>query len=362
MKNTFGNSVTITLFGESHGDSIGAVLDGIPAGIKIDKAFIENQLSKRRPFDNISTSRVENDNFKIISGLNGEYTCGAPICIIIENENIKSNDYNEIKHLPRPSHSDYSTFCKHGKYGILPGGGHSSGRITAPIVAMGAIAIQILKNKGIFIGTHIKSIYDINDREFSDYKKDIEKLNDACFAVLDDVISQKMQDKIRFVKSQNDSVGGVLETAVIGLDGGVGEPWFDTLEGMLSHGLFSIPAVKGIEFGKGFDITEMLGSSANDELYIQNERIGSLSNNSGGICGGISNGEPIIFRLAVKPTPTILKEQKTVNLEKKENAVIKPSGRHDPCIVHRARVVADSITALVILDMLSQKYGAEGLK
>lgn len=362
MKNTFGNNITVTLFGESHGEAIGVVIDGLPSGIKIDREFIADCLSKRRPYGDISTARKERDEFKIISGINGDITAGSPVCILIENEDVRSNDYDNIKLTPRPSHADFTAFCKHGKEGVLPGGGHFSGRLTAPLVAAGAIALSVLKSKGILIGTHIKSIADVSDRDFSDLSADIKRLSDMRFAVLDDEKAEIMTGVIKAAKADGDSVGGVLETAVSGLPAGVGEPWFDSLEGVLSHALFSIPGVKGVEFGAGFGITKKRGSEANDEFVIKDGRPSTATNNSGGISGGISNGEPIIFRLAVKPTPTIFKEQKTVDLADNTETVIQPKGRHDPCIVHRARIVADSLTALVILDMLSAKYGGEGLK
>ena len=362
MKNTFGNNISITLFGESHGQAIGVVLDGLPAGIKIDKEFIADCLSKRRPYGDISTSRRETDDFKILSGVNDDITCGTPVCIVIENKDVRSSDYGDTVLLPRPSHADYTAFCKYGKIGVLPGGGHFSGRITAPIVAAGAIALSVLRGKGIIIGTHIKSIADKKDRDFADIKKDILSLSDMSFAVLDENAGEQMKQVIKDAKAEGDSVGGVLETAVYGLPAGIGEPWFDSLEGMLSHALFSIPGVKGVEFGLGFEITEKRGSDANDLFCIKDGKISTLSNNSGGISGGISNGEAIIFRIAVKPTPTILKEQKTVDLSNNTETVTSFKGRHDPCIVHRARIVADSLTALTVLDMLFQKYGSEGLK
>ena len=362
MKNTFGNNIAVTLFGESHGEAIGVVIDGLPSGIRIDKDYIADCFSKRRPYGDISTSRAERDNFKIISGTNGDLTTGTPVCIIIGNENVKSADYDNIKLTPRPSHADFTAFCKYGSVGVLSGGGHFSGRITAPLVAAGAIALSVLESKGVYIGTHIKSIADIKDRDFSDIKEDIVKLWGMKFAVLDKESAEEMTKVIKEAKAEGDSVGGVLETAVVGLPAGVGEPWFDSLEGMLSHALFSMPGVKGVEFGAGFDITEKRGSEANDEFCIKDGKPATITNNSGGISGGISNGEPILFRIAVKPTPTIFKEQKTVDLSDNTETVIKPAGRHDPCIVHRARIVADSLTALTILDMLFTKYGAEGLK
>ena len=361
MKNTIGNNVAVTIFGESHGQAIGAVIDGLAAGIKVDTDFIESQLSLRRPNGSISTARSEADKFNIVSGVFGGYTTGTPICIVIPNEDKKSKDYSEIKGKARPSHADFTAFSKYNGFEDYRGGGHFSGRITAAIVAAGAIIMSALKQKGINIGTHISRCAQIDDISFSDYLSDIESLNKKQFAVLDDNIGQEMQNRIIAAKTDGDSVGGVLETAVIGLPKGVGEPWFDTLEGMLSHALFSVPAVKGVEFGAGFAIADMKGSAANDAFAIENKEIVTTTNNNGGINGGISNGMPIIFRCAVKPTPTILKMQKTVDFENMKEIEFKASGRHDPCVVHRARVVVDSITAIVLCDMLATKYGTDWL-
>ena len=359
MKNTLGNNVTITLFGESHGDAIGAVIDGLPAGIYVDKEFIAKQLELRRPIGQISTPRVEKDNFQILSGVFEERTTGTPICIIIPNENTKSKDYSEIRYIMRPSHADFVANQKYHGFEDFRGGGHFSGRITASIVAAGAIAISALRKKGILIGTHISSINGIKDRSFEDIEADINLLNGMQFAVLDESLAEKMQNRISEVKSYGDSVGGILETAVIGLPTGVGEPWFDSMESMLSHALFSIPAVKGVEFGAGFSIAEMLGSEANDPFKSVNGKIVTESNNNGGINGGITNGMPILFRTAIKPTPTISKEQNTIDIRDNSNTTILSGGRHDPCIVHRARVVVDSIVALVICDMLSTLFGTD---
>ncbi len=359
MKNTFGNNVTITVFGESHGAGIGAVIDGLPAGIAVDEEFINRQLSLRRPQGDISTPRVESDNFIIYSGVFEGHTTGTPICIVIPNENTNSKDYSEIKNKMRPSHADYTAHIKYNGYEDYRGGGHFSGRITAAIVAAGAIAISALNKKGIYIGTHIARCGGVNDTNFSDYLSDIRALNEKTFAVLDSSAEYEMKRVITKAKDEGDSVGGVLETAVVGLPEGVGEPWFDTVEGMLSHALFSIPAVKGVEFGAGFGISDMLGSSANDEFYYENDKVLTKTNNNGGINGGITNGMPVIFRIAVKPTPTIHKTQNTIDISTKENVELVSGGRHDPCIVHRARVVVDSVTALVLCDMLSGRFGTD---
>lgn len=361
MKNTFGNSVSITVFGESHGTGIGAVIDGLPAGIKVDEKFISSKLFLRRPQGQISTPRQEADKFTVESGVFNGFTTGTPICITIKNENTKSADYGEIRKKARPGHADYTAFLKYHGYEDYRGGGHFSGRITAGIVAAGAIAISALKNKNIEIGTHISRCAGIDDRKFSDLKADIAYLSDKPFAVLDSDAAEKMQNAILDAKNDGDSVGGILETAVCGMPGGVGEPWFDTVESVLSHALFSVPAVKGVEFGSGFDFADMRGSAANDPFIIEHDEIKTLTNNNGGINGGITNGMPVIFRCAVKPTPTIHKEQNTVDIVNKENTIILAGGRHDPCIVHRARIVVDSITAIALCDILATSYGADWL-
>lgn len=359
MKNTFGNNVSVTLFGESHGEAIGAVIDGMAAGIKVDTDFIASQLDLRRPVGSISTPRAEKDNFKILSGVFEGKTTGTPICIVIPNENTHSSDYDETRFKMRPSHADFTANVKYHGFEDYRGGGHFSGRVTAALVAVGAIVISTLREKGIFIGTHISKIADIYDRKFENIQADINALNDMQFAVLDSQKGEEMQNKIKKVKAEGDSVGGVLETAVCGMPAGVGEPWFDSVESMLSHALFAIPAVKGVEFGAGFDIAQMTGSKANDPFEIVDGKIVTKSNNNGGINGGITNGMPIIFRTAIKPTPTISKEQETVDIRDNSNTVLAAKGRHDPCIVHRARVVVDSVAAITLCDLLSAKFGSD---
>ena len=359
MKNTFGNSVALTVFGESHGNMIGAVIDGLPAGITVNEDFISHQLDLRRPYGKISTPRHEADKFEIVSGVFNNKTTGTPICIVIPNENTKSKDYNYG--VARPGHADFTAFSKYNGFEDYRGGGHFSGRITAGLVASGAIAISALAKKGIKIGTHIKKCAGIEDSDLGDYIKDINELNNKLFAVLDDKKGEEMIKKIEAAASQNDSVGGVLETVVTGLPAGIGEPWFDSVESMLSHALFSVPAVKGVEFGAGFNCADMLGSQMNDAFFYDRDTVGTITNNNGGINGGITNGMPVIFRCAVKPTPTISKEQNTVNFVTNENIKTEIHGRHDPCIIHRARVVVDSVTALVLCDLLSQKFGTDWL-
>ncbi len=363
MKNTFGNSITLTLFGESHGEMIGAVLDGLAPGIPVNEKEIASYLALRRPSGNISTTRVEVDNFKIVSGVFEGYTTGAPLTILIPNENTKSCDYEKTAKLPRPSHADFTANQKYHGYEDYRGGGHFSGRITAPIVAAGAILLSALRSKGVRIGTHILSLADVSDRPFDETRaeNDLAFTENSVFSVLDESAKEKMVEAINVAKSRGDSVGGVLETLVVGVPAGVGEPWFDSLESMISHAVFSIPAVKGIEFGAGFSLAKMLGSEANDQFRAIGGRIETVTNNNGGINGGISNGMPIRFKTAIKPTPSISIPQDTVNMSSGENTVIEINGRHDPAIVHRARVVVDAITALVIADMLSVRYGTDWL-
>ena len=361
MKNSFGNSVQITLFGESHGAAIGAVLDGFAPGIEVNEAFIAAQMEKRQGIAEISTKRREKDAVRILSGVFNGKTTGAPITFYIENNDKKSHDYNEILYMPRPSHADYTAHCKYHGFEDYRGGGHFSGRLTAPLVAAGAVAIKALEKKGIFLGTHILECATLRDKPFGDYGRELAYLQSAALPVLNPAVGEQIKQVIAKASEVGDSVGGILETAVIGMPAGVGEPFFDSLESALSHAMFSIPAVKGVEFGMGFEIAKYLGSKVNDEWRMEADKPVTTTNHNGGINGGISNGMPILFRTAVKPTPSIFKDQKTINLATGENAVIKIKGRHDPAIIHRARVVQDSLTALVLCDMLALRYGTDYL-
>lgn len=361
MKNSFGQSVTVTLFGESHGPAVGAIIDGLAPGIPVDRDFIASQLTKRRPSGKISTGRVEEDNFEILSGVYNGFTTGTPIAITIPNQNVKSGDYSDVSRLARPGHADYTAHLKYHGFEDFRGGGHFSGRLTAALVAAGAIAVSALEQKGIKIGTHIKSCAGISDRAFADLPADIDTLNAMNFAVLDGDIAEAMRERIEAAASDGDSVGGVLETAVIGFPAGVGEPFFDSVESNLSHALFSIPAVKGVQFGDGFALSDMRGSIANDQFEIKDGKVVTKTNHNGGINGGITNGMPIVFSIAIKPTPSIFKTQSTIDYLKLENAELSLKGRHDPAIIHRARVVADSITALALCDMLAMRYGTDFL-
>lgn len=360
MSSIFGKNIKISLFGESHGSVIGVTIDGLKAGIKLDIPYIEKEIQKRKSIASISTPRVEKDEIEIVSGFFNGYTTGTPLTVIVRNENTKSKDYQP--ELLRPSHADYSAYLKYNGYQDYRGGGHFSGRITLGIVIAGAICKQILENKGVLIGSHLKQVYNIKDFDFSNdekqLKEEIIKMNQTDFALINENLKEDIISCIEEAKLNKDSVGGIIETAVLNLEGGIGEPFFDSIESVLSHLIFSIPAVKGIEFGKGFALSNMFGSEANDELEIS-DTIKTKTNNNGGINGGISNGMPIIIKTAIKPTPSISQKQSTVNINTKENTVLEIKGRHDPCIVHRARVVVDSMVAIGILDLCMQRYGYE---
>jgi chorismate synthase len=361
MKNTFGSSVSVTIFGESHGGMIGAVLDGIAPGIEVDEEFIAAQMDLRKAVGKISTARHEADEVRIVSGVFNGRTTGTPITLLIANQDQHSRDYGELAYKARPGHADFTAQMKYHGFQDFRGGGHFSGRITAGLVAAGAIAIKALRAKGINIGTHILTCGGISDRSFGDLNADIARLSTADFAVLDDSVKEPMIKRIEAARDESDSVGGRLETAITGFPAGVGEPWFDTLESVLSHMIFSIPAVKGVEFGDGFALADMTGSTANDPFRAGADGVTTLTNHSGGILGGISDGMPIIIRTAVKPTPSIFKEQQTVDMRDMSDTELVIKGRHDPAVIHRARVVVDSAVALVLCDQLALRFGTDWL-
>ena len=360
MKNTYGNALSVTLFGESHGGKIGAIIDGLSPGIAIDRDYIDKKLALRRPHGDISTSRVEEDEYEIVSGVYNGYTTGTPITVIIENKNTKSSDYCELIDKPRPAHADYTATVKYHGYQDPRGGGHFSGRITAAMVAAGAIISSALLSRGIVIATHISELAEIRDRDILG-SADVNALADLHFPVLSEESAKMMTEAIKSAAADGDSVGGVLETVILGVPAGVGEPWFDSVESRLSHVTFSIPGVKGVEFGDGFALSKMRGSEANDSFSISDGRVVTETNHQGGINGGITNGMPIVMRTAVKPTPSIYKEQKTVDLKSLTDTTVNVKGRHDPAIVHRARAVVDAAVAIAIADMLVERYGTDSL-
>ena len=359
MKNTFGNHLSITLMGESHGSHIGAVLDGMSPGLPISEEIIAHHLALRCPYGPFSTKRREADVCRIVSGVYQGRTTGTPITLLIENKDVKSDDYTPLAHTPRPSHADYTAECKYHGFQDPRGGGHFSGRVTAALVAAGSIAIQALATKGIKIGTHISRLGGVDDRAFDVYGDDITLLEQQTFPVLDDIQAQKMQAQIALAQKDGDSVGGILETVVTGMPAGIGEPWFDTVEGVLAHGLFSIPAIKGVEFGDGFGLADLKGSTANDGITLLGDEVLTESNHAGGVCGGVSNGMPIVFRCVVKPTPSIAKPQDSIDLLTRQKVQIEIAGRHDTAILPRARMVVDAITALTLADLLLIHFGAD---
>lgn len=349
---TFGKNIIISLFGESHQEAIGITIHNFPPNIALDLEAIENKLLLRKGLAEISTTRREKDHFKIISGFYQGKTTGAPLTFIIPNCDINSGDYT--KGTIRPSHSDLPYHIKYQKANDYRGGGHSSGRLTAPLVILGAISEQLLKEKGIVIASRIKSIGEIVDTIPINQNCVKSLLNDS-FPVIDSKIKDEMLKQIKEVKNNGDSIGGMVETVIYNLPAGLGDPFFDSVESIIAHLIFSIPGVKGIEFGDGFDITKKRGSEANDQIQIINDKITFLSNHSGGINGGITNGEPVRFTTAIKPTSSIKLPQKSINIETYENTTLIIEGRHDPCIVPRALPVINALTSYAILDLLLER-------
>lgn len=358
MSSIIGNKLKISIFGESHGEAIGVVIDGMPAGYDIDFENVHKELRRRAPGQNqYSTSRKEKDIPRVLSGIFEGKTTGAPISAIIENTNTISKDYSKLKVMPRPSHADYPAMIKYSGFNDYRGGGHFSGRLTALIVFAGAICKEILKTKDIYIGSHIKSINNIKDETFDKVKVDfktLENLSTMEFPTLNKESQEKMKLKIIEAKENLDSVGGIIEGAIINLPVGLGSPMFDSVESVISQMLFSIPGVKGVEFGDGFEISKLYGSQAKDEYYFDNDIIKTYENHNGGILGGITTGMPIIFSVAIKPTSSIGQKQRTINLSTNKNDILEIEGRHDPCIVQRAVPVIECAVAISILDILLQ--------
>lgn len=362
MKSTWGDSIQVSLFGESHSDAIGVVMNGLAPGIPLDLDFLRGQMDKRRAKGRISTQRHEADQIRFLSGFFNGCTTGTPLCMVIENAAQHSADYEKTRSLLRPSHADYTAEEKYLGFQDYRGGGHFSGRLTAPIVAAGAVALQILRGKNIRIGTHIRELHGIADRAFSEEEVtrlavQLDNLNGQDFPVLDASAGARMQEAIEQAAKEGDSLGGVLETVVLNLPAGIGEPFFSSVESKLASLLFSVPAVKGVEFGKGFAIAGMKGSEANDGFVTDGKTVRTTTNHNGGINGGITNGMPVVFRCAVKPTPSIYLPQQTVNIRSMENEELQIQGRHDPAVIHRARVVVDSVAALGLLDLCCERYG-----
>ncbi len=352
MSCSFGDKIKITVFGQSHSEAIGVVIDSLPAGKKLDMDKIYEFMSRRAPGKNkFSTTRKEEDRPVILSGLVDGVTCGAPLCAIINNTNTRSSDYENLRCVPRPAHSDFAAFFKHNGFNDVRGGGNFSGRLTAPICFAGAVCMQFLEEKGIKIGAHIDKIAGISDRRYNSVNVDFEAADKKEFPVLDDLQGEKMKEKIEEARLNADSVGGVIECAVTGLPVGLGEPMFDGVENVISHAVFAIPAVKGIEFGSGFEGSDFLGSENNDTFTLEDGKFKTESNNHGGILGGITSSMPVVFRVAMKPTPSIGKAQKSVNLLTREQEELVIHGRHDPCVVPRAVPCVEAAAAVAIMNL-----------
>lgn len=359
MSSEFGNTLRVGVFGESHGRAIGVTMQNLPAGEEIDLRALEAFLDRRRPGKNaLSTARNEPDRPVFLSGLLEGKTTGSPLCVIIENQDARSRDYAELLDKPRPGHADYTAYLKWAGQADMRGGGHFSGRLTAPLCIAGGIAKQILARKNIFIGAHLAAVAGIPDEAFP--MRPTQALFDGIaqkdFPVINDEKGCAMQAAILSASKDGDSVGGVIECAAIGFPAGIGNPMFDGMENRLSAALFGIPAVKGVEFGAGFAAAGLRGSENNDPYRIgEDGAITTVTNHAGGILGGITTGQPIVLRVGVKPTPSIAKPQKTVSLSRREDAELIVHGRHDPCVAHRAVPVVEAVTALVLLDFLLEE-------
>lgn len=355
MSGIWGKNLQVNIFGESHGTAIGIVINNLPSGIALDMQFIEKQMARRAPNGGLySTPRKEADKVEIVSGILDGKTTGTPLCAMIYNCNTKSKDYSSMKDLMRPSHSDYGYFVKTGGNNDYRGGGHSSGRITAPLVFCGAICQQILASKGIVVGAHILAISNNYDSKINSKitKEQLLSMKELVLPLINTSIVDDINETITEARNAMDSVGGQIECCVLGVPAGYGDPFFDSIESRISSIMFSVPAVKGIEFGNGYEMTKMRGSQANDPYDIVDGKIVTTTNNNGGVLGGISNGMPIIFNVAIKPTPSIFIQQDTVNVATMTKEKLSIEGRHDPCIVVRAVPVIEAVTAMAIYDIL----------
>lgn len=357
MSSTWGNVLKLSIFGESHGPAIGMVLDGLPAGEAIDLDAVQVQMERRAPgLTAGSTPRREADLPHFVSGmLDGKLT-GAPLCAVIENTNVKSHDYTNILHLPRPSHADYTGSVRYGGHNDIRGGGHFSGRLTAPLTAAGAVCRQILEKRGIVIGSHVFMIHNIYDMPFDAVSltaEELNALNKEPFTALDLQKKREMYAEIARAQAEKDSVGGIIECAAVGLPAGIGSPMFDSLESRIASLLYGVPAVKGVSFGDGFGISGLCGSEANDSMYYASDgSVKTRTNHNGGILGGISTGMPLLLRVAFKPTASIAKEQQTIDCVSHENASLVIKGRHDACIAVRAQPVVEAAVAVALLDAM----------
>ncbi|MGI6169282.1 MAG: chorismate synthase [Christensenellales bacterium] len=354
MSSTWGRNIKLSLFGESHGAGVGVVVDGLLPGFAIDFAELERQMARRAPGKALSTPRKEPDRLEVLSGLRDSVTTGAPVCMFVRNTSQRSADYEALRGVARPGHADYSAHVKYRGFGDMRGSGHFSGRLTAGMVAAGAIARQVLAKKGVFVGSHLLSVGEIEDRPFDPVAVDaatLQALGEMELPALDKAAKEAMGQAIVRAGGEGDSLGGVVECAAVGLCAGWGDPMFGGVESVLSSLLFGIPAVKGVEFGTGFGMGRMRGSKANDPFYLEDGRPRTRSNHNGGINGGITNGMPLIVRVAIKPTSSIFLEQDTVNFLDNREMKLTLSGRHDPCIAPRALVALEAALAIALLDI-----------
>ncbi len=359
MSYSFGENLKVSVFGQSHSDAIGVVVDGLLPGFEIDMDKLLKFMERRAPGRNeLQTSRKESDIPEFIAGLNENTTCGAPLVAIIRNKDTNSKDYNNIKDIPRPGHADYPSYVKYSGFNDIRGGGQFSGRMTAPLCVAGGILLQILESYGITIGAHIYSIKNIYDTPYDPVEVNNDTFNETSrkeLAVISNEAGELMKKAILDAKENQDSVGGIIECAITGLPAGLGGPLFEGLEGKIAQAIFAIPAVKGIEFGMGFDSSKVFGSQHNDPYYLDKSgKVKTKTNNNGGILGGITTGMPVIFRTVIKPTPSIAKEQDSISISQRENKKLVINGRHDPCIVPRAVPVIEAVAAIVISDMLKE--------
>lgn len=359
MRSTWGNNLQLTIFGESHGPAIGVVVDGLPIGLSVDEEAVARDMARRAPGqDPTATARREADRVRIVSGLYRGHTTGAPLCGLIENTNVRSGDYEAMQRLMRPGHADYAGYVKYRGMNDPRGGGHFSGRLTAPLAFAGALCRQALAARGIEVGAHIASIAGVEDAPMDPVGVDaqtLRALRDARFALLDPAREAAMRARVEEARLAGDSVGGSIEVAAVGVPAGLGAPFFDSLESTLAHLLFSIPAVKGVAFGDGFGLCAMRGSGANDAMRVQDGRVTCETNHNGGVTGGITNGMPVVCRVAVKPTPSIARPQRTVDVSCMADAQMEIRGRHDPCIVPRAVPVVESAMLLALMDLLLEE-------
>ena len=352
MSSTYGENLKLTIFGQSHGPAIGMTLDGIPAGLPVDSEELQSFLNRRAPGRNDwSTPRREEDRPEFLSGIVDGFTCGAPIAAVIHNRNTRSGDYDSLKDCPRPGHADYTAQVKYGGFQDAAGGGHFSGRLTAPLCVAGGLCKQWLREQGISVAAHIQRVADVWDRDFDPVSPALDQVG-PDFPTLSAEAGENMRRRIAQARFQGDSVGGIIQCAVTGLPAGLGEPMFGGVENRVASIVYGIPAVKGVAFGAGFSVAGMRGSQCNDPFILENGTVRTSANAAGGILGGISTGMPVLFQAAIKPTPSTARAQQSVSLRERREKTLEVRGRHDPCIVPRAVPVVEAAAAIAIYDLI----------